>query len=90
MTPNKAAWIKAIHQPLTVDSAPYPTPGPGELVVKNAFVAVNPVDWKIQESGGFLTEYPWILGTDVAGEVVEVGARVTRFKKGDRVIRFIN
>ncbi|TQB72018.1 hypothetical protein MPDQ_007181 [Monascus purpureus] len=88
MTPNKAAWIKAIHQPLTVDSAPYPTPGPGELVVKNAFVAVNPVDWKIQESGGFLTEYPWILGTDVAGEVVEVGARVTRFKKGDRVISY--
>lgn len=47
---NKAAWIKAAHQPLQVDSAPYPTPGHGELVVKNALVAVNPVDWKIQVS----------------------------------------
>lgn len=31
-------------------------------------------------------EYPWIFGTDVAGEIVELGSQVTRFKIGQRVI----
>ena len=48
MPSNQAAWIKAPHQKLQVDDAPYPVPGEGELVVKNAAVAINPVDWKIQ------------------------------------------
>lgn len=32
-------------------------------------------------------EYPFILGTDVSGTVVEVGSNVTKFKIGQRVIR---
>ena len=31
-------------------------------------------------------KYPHILGNDVAGEVVEVGSSITRFKPGDRVL----
>lgn len=84
---NQAAWIKSPKaKPLGVDSAPYPTAGTGEVVIKNAAVSVNPVDWKIQDSGYFIKDYPNILGTDVAGTVDSVGEDVTRFKKGDRVI----
>jgi NADPH:quinone reductase-like Zn-dependent oxidoreductase len=34
------------------------------------------------------TPYPFVVGSDVAGEVVEVGAGVTRFRLGDRVVGY--
>ncbi len=88
MPTNTAAWITAKHAKLDVGAAPYPQPGQDQLVVLNHAVAVNPIDWIIQVEGaltyGWLS-YPAVLGSDVAGEVVEVGAGVTRFRVGDRV-----
>jgi len=55
-------------------------------VIKNAFVAINPVDWKIQEYSPAFQNYPDILGRDIAGEILEVGEGVTRLKVGQRVI----
>ncbi|ETI27258.1 hypothetical protein G647_09941 [Cladophialophora carrionii CBS 160.54] len=83
---NYAAWIPSEKAPLVVATAPFPDLAPDELILKNAAVAINPVDWKIQASGGFGLSYPAILGEDVAGEVLEVGKDVKAFKKGDRVI----
>jgi NADPH:quinone reductase-like Zn-dependent oxidoreductase len=83
---NQAAWIKAPRATLEVDSAPAAKAGPGEVVVKNAFVAINPVDWKIQERAPPSQKYPEILGRDIAGEVVEVGSDVTGLHVGQRVI----
>ena len=56
--------------------------------LKNAYVAINPIDWKIQayDPPSFGLNYPEILGRDLAGEVVEVGADVSRIKVGQRVI----
>ena len=56
-------------------------------------VAINPVDWIIQDLGkGMFSwlKYPFILGMDTAGEVVEVGPSVTRFRVGDRVVGHAN
>jgi NADPH:quinone reductase-like Zn-dependent oxidoreductase len=40
----------------------------------------------MQTDFGFMVnKWPKILGSDIAGEVHEIGANVTRFKKGDRV-----
>lgn len=57
-----------------------------QVVIKNAYAAVNPLDWKIQDSGAYIQSYPNILGEDVAGEVVEVGPDVKTIKKGMRVL----
>ncbi len=59
-----------------------------QMLVKVYATSVNPVDWKIRK--GMLklltgNRFPIILGFDVSGEVVEVGARVTRFKPGDLI-----
>lgn len=87
---NTAAWLTGakVH-PLEVESAPYTSPRENEIVIKNCAVAINPIDWMKQALGDMLfsfIKYPFIVGTDVAGEVVEVGRGVTRFEVGDRVV----
>ncbi|OZJ02103.1 hypothetical protein BZG36_05288 [Bifiguratus adelaidae] len=87
MPSNSAAWLVAEKtKPLEVRPAPYTPPGENEIVIKNAAVAINPFDWALQELSLYPLNYPTILGSDVAGEVVEVGSSVTRFRVGDRVL----
>ncbi|KAL1642560.1 putative secondary metabolism biosynthetic enzyme [Diplodia intermedia] len=87
---NRAAWLTAKQaRPLQVKDAPYTPPGPNEIVVKAGAIAVNPVDAMKQAMGDMMMgwiKYPFVLGDDLAGEVVEVGHGVTRFKPGDRVL----
>lgn len=68
---------------------PKPEPGPTEVLVRVHAAGVNPVDWKTRTGVGmnafFDPAAPMVLGCDIAGEVVEVGAGVTRFAVGDRV-----
>lgn len=40
----------------------------------------------MQDSPYAKMQYPIILGTDVAGMIVQLGSEVTRFKVGQRVI----
>ena len=90
MPSNTAAWLtSAKGNRLEVKSAPYTSPRDNEIVIKNGAVAINPADWMKQDLGNLLfswIKYPFVLGTDVAGEVVEIGRAVTRFQLGDRVV----
>ncbi|KAF2719426.1 putative zinc-binding alcohol dehydrogenase domain-containing protein cipB [Polychaeton citri CBS 116435] len=83
---NQAAWLIKAGIPLEVGEAPLPTPSSGEIVLKNAAVAINPLDCHMQDIGVFVQQWPAIFGCDVAGEVYAVGPDVQRFKKGDRII----
>lgn len=69
----------------TTQHFPVPCPGPSEVLVKIKSTALNPVDWKIQTLGVFVSDYPAILGTDAAGVVEEVGDDVTSLTKGDKM-----
>ena len=84
--PNVAAVIESKGARLTITTRPVPKAGEGEILVRNRAIACNPVDWKVQEEGLFVEQYPTILGCDVAGEVVSVGNGVMHFIPGDRVI----
>jgi NADPH:quinone reductase-like Zn-dependent oxidoreductase len=86
---NQAAWLDAAGTPLRVGGAPMPTAGAGKIVIKNAAVAIDPLDRHMQDVDVFVQQWPAIFGCDVAGEVHEVGPNVERFKKGDRVIKYV-
>ena len=89
MSGPSALWLPAKGAAFSLGDAPTTKPGPGMLAVRNHAIAVNPVDRMLPVIGDLITpwlRYPAILGSDVAGEVVAVGAGVTRFRVGDRVL----
>ena len=88
-TPNpqlqRALLLTSKGGALEIQSIPKHKPGPGEILIKIHSAALNPVDSKIRSGAFDIQIYPSILGTDIAGEVDEVGEGVEEFKKGDRV-----
>ena len=76
---NELVQVKDIAVPVT---------GPMDLLVRVHAASVNPLDVKTRD-GALKTllkyRFPLVLGNDLSGEVADVGAQVTRFKKGDAV-----
>ncbi|CAI0426424.1 unnamed protein product, partial [Linum tenue] len=71
---------------------PIPTPAKDEVLIKLEAVSINPVNWKVQK--GIMRpvlprKFPRIPCTDVAGEIVEVGSAVQKFKAGDKVVGYL-
>jgi NADPH:quinone reductase-like Zn-dependent oxidoreductase len=69
-----------------------PVPGPGQVLVQVAATSFNPVDDHIR--AGALAEMipialPYVPGIDLAGTVAELGADVTGFQVGDRVVAML-
>lgn len=87
---NAAAWqLKPQSRPLTVSSADYNSPPKGCVTVQVVDLAINPIDWKMQDNAVFKLDYPAIFGMDIAGEVIEVGEGVEEFRVGQRIIAYV-
>ncbi|OYU46859.1 MAG: NADPH:quinone oxidoreductase [Rhizobiales bacterium PAR1] len=74
--------------PVRLADMPVPTMGPNDVLVRIQAAAVNLLDSKVRngEFKPFLPyRPPFILGHDLAGSVVSVGANVRQFKSGDEV-----
>ena len=67
---------------------PKPVIKPDEMLVQVRAVGLNPIDYMIPK-GTFKPilrfDLPVAMGSDLAGVVVEVGSRVTRFRPGDSI-----
>lgn len=89
------AWIYEAYggpEQLRPAELPVPEPRENELLVRVHAVSLNGSDKEgltgfpaYARIGGFRRPRRQILGSDIAGVVEAVGAKVTRFKPGDRV-----
>jgi alcohol dehydrogenase, propanol-preferring len=83
----KAVLLKAANTPLVLENVPDPVPGPGEAVARvlacGAGLTVHHA-----RAGRLKLEYPRILGHEIAGEIVALGAGVTSLKTGDGVTAY--
>ncbi|MFR9750576.1 NADP-dependent oxidoreductase [Nocardia sp. 004] len=68
---------------------PVPEPGPGSVQVHLEAAGVNPFDQKMASGvleGKLPHDFPMILGVDGAGTITTLGAGVSRFTVGERVV----
>ncbi|MFN4032439.1 MAG: zinc-binding dehydrogenase [Fimbriimonadales bacterium] len=78
-----------VEQLVYEESAPEPEVGAGEVKVRVRACALNHLDiWVRNGIPAYKTPLPHILGSDIAGEVVEVGEEVRGWGKGDEVILY--
>jgi NADPH:quinone reductase-like Zn-dependent oxidoreductase len=94
-TPQQEALMKAVvmtavggPEVLQVKDVPLPRagePGAGEVLVRVKAAAVNPIDYKLRQTGAAGMGPGKILGVDVAGVVEKIGPGVTNLKPGERV-----
>jgi NADPH:quinone reductase-like Zn-dependent oxidoreductase len=73
---------------LKFEEYPDPVAGPGEVLVRVAAASVNPID--CQRRAGLTKDFypikfPGLIGIDIAGTVVKLGAGVEDFVIGDQV-----
>jgi NADPH:quinone reductase-like Zn-dependent oxidoreductase len=78
--------VATVQPDKSVKVTSFPAPKitqPDDVIVEVYSCAQNPTDWKSVAQGR--TEPGKIVGNDIAGIVVEIGAEVTNVKVGDRV-----
>lgn len=67
---------------------PAPTPGPRDILVDVQAAGLNPVDFKFRQGklrAILRPKLPFVLGNELAGDVIAVGSDIKRFRVGDRV-----
>eukprot|EP01026_Neomeris_dumetosa_P083903 TRINITY_DN9783_c0_g1_i8.p2 TRINITY_DN9783_c0_g1~~TRINITY_DN9783_c0_g1_i8.p2 ORF type:complete len:367 (+),score=53.63 TRINITY_DN9783_c0_g1_i8:93-1103(+) len=74
---------------LTYGKVPLPKLQPKDVMIKNYWTGINPIDFKVRNGLPGAQEIdpnnPLVLGWDGAGVVTEVGPEATGFKVGDEV-----
>ena len=89
----RAVAVTALGGPevLQVVELPDPVPAPGSVLVRVRAVCVNPADIaaRVGQIPGGPVSPPFLLGWDIAGEVLEVGADVSALSVGDSVVGMI-
>lgn len=85
----KAARLSGYDAAPTVEEIPVPEIGPDEVLVRVEAAGLNPMDNKLQMGvlhDFFPLEFPYTMGTDLAGTIERVGTNVAGWGEGDRVL----
>jgi len=79
--------VARFHAPedIRIEDAPEPTPGAGDVKIRVRACSACRTDVKISRFGHQNITPPRVMGHEIAGEVVEVGADVKGWAAGDRV-----
>lgn len=81
----RAAVMQGLHQPLTIETLPDPTPGEGEVVVKVGRCGICGSDLHMTEDPAYGKKAGDVLGHEFAGEVVALGKGAEGLALGDLV-----
>jgi NADPH2:quinone reductase len=84
----RAAYITQTGGPevIRVGPLPDPVPGPRDVLVRIKASAVNPIDTYVRSGAVAMPlSFPFVVGCDLAGEVVAVGDEVDALRPGMRV-----
>jgi len=83
----KAIRVHAFGGPevLKLEEIPAPKPTKGQVLINVRAIGVNPVDTYIRAGKYGPKDFPFTLGSDVAGTIEVLGEGSKRFKVGDRV-----
>lgn len=83
----KAAMYYAGESRLRIEDAPMPEPGPGEVLVKIAACGACHTDLHYLDHGTpTFKPSPMILGHEISGTIAALGAGVTKWQEGARLI----
>lgn len=81
----KGAVYRGAGQPLALETLPDPIPGPEDVVIKVHRCGICGTDLHLTEGHQWQFAIGAVLGHEYAGEVIEIGSKVTGFKKGDLI-----
>ena len=86
----RAAVLEATEKPFVVRDVPTPPLLPNGVILRVEANGICRSDWHVWKGDwswvGIIPQLPMVIGHEFCGVVEEVGADVTRWKKGDRVI----
>jgi NADPH:quinone reductase-like Zn-dependent oxidoreductase len=85
----KAAVIESYRDLPKIKNIPIPSIGQGDVLIRVKAASLNPLDKKLQSGvmhSYFPLNFPYVLGTDIAGVIEKVGESVSEWQVGDRVL----
>ena len=81
----KAAVLREINKPLSIEDVQIDKPGPHEVLMHTSAAGVCHSDLHFQ-TGDYMYPMPAVLGHESAGIVEQVGSEVKYVKPGDHII----
>lgn len=85
----KAARIQGYNAAPVLEDVPMPEIGPTDVLVRVAAASLNPLDVKLQSGAMahfFPLNFPYTLGTDLAGTIEKIGPHVIGWSQGDEIV----